>query len=29
MDLYLFLKGKDGLLYQYSMKHLEQYTPEK
>ena len=31
MDLYLFFfeGGKDGLLYQYSMKHLEQYTPEK
>ena len=30
MDLYLFFEGgKDGLLYQYSMKHLEQYTPEK
>ena len=30
MDLYLFFEGgKDGLLYQYSMRHLEQYTPEK
>lgn len=30
MDLYLFFEGgKEGLLYQYSMRHLEQYTPEK
>ena len=30
MDLYLFFEvGKDGLLYQYNMRHPEQYTPEK
>lgn len=30
MDLYLFFEGgKDGLLYQYRMRHPERYTPEK